>query len=404
MNILFVSLLDFGDISEHGLYTDLLREFVKNDHHMTIVSPVERRNQGETRLIQHDKCTILKVRIGNIQKTNYFEKGISILLFNYQILKALKKFKLKNNYDLILYSTPPITIVETINKLKKETGAKTFLMLKDIWPQEIVDLGIISKKNPLYWFLNLCEKQLYRISDWIGCSSPANISYVLSHNNYINRDKVVRVNNSTDPQVPLQSFEERKAIRQKLGIPNDRILFFYGGNLGKPQDIPFIVKCLSMQTQCQDRFFLICGQGTEYEELSAFFENEHPQNMLLLSYLPKDEYDQLVKASDVGIVFLNHRFSVPNCPSRFYTYMEYAKPVLACTDCATDINRDIADGDFGWWCESTDPRKFVHLADTVCELGYESIKEMGIRSRKYLERYYTVDKDYQRIIECITGK
>ena len=58
MNILFVSLLDFDDISEHGLYTDLLREFVNNGHNITIISPIERRNEGETRLIRHEKYTI----------------------------------------------------------------------------------------------------------------------------------------------------------------------------------------------------------------------------------------------------------------------------------------------------------------------------------------------------------
>ena len=79
MNVLFLTLLDFNSIDEHNIYTDLLREFVKHGHEVYVISPVERRKKQKTKLLRGEKATILKLRIGNTQKTNIIEKGISTI-------------------------------------------------------------------------------------------------------------------------------------------------------------------------------------------------------------------------------------------------------------------------------------------------------------------------------------
>ena len=88
-------------------------------------------------------------------------------------------------FDLILYSTPPITFYKAIEYVKKRDGAKTYLLLKDIFPQNAVDLGMMSKtglKGLIYKYFRKKEKKLYAISDKIGCMSQANVDYVLKHN------------------------------------------------------------------------------------------------------------------------------------------------------------------------------------------------------------------------------
>ena len=401
MNILFISLLKIDSIEEHGLYNDLLREFANNSHKITVVSPVERRTGRKTEYRSEGQVSFLNVRIGNIQKTNYIEKGISTLMLGSQLQRAIGKYCKNEKFDLILYATPPITICGLVSKIKKKTKAKTFLMLKDIWPQEMVDLGIITTKSPLYAYFRGMEKKLYRVSDFIGCTSPANISYLVEHNPEVDRSKIVQVNNSVDISYPIEQSADRNVMCEKYGLDPDAKIFFYGGNLGQPQGIDHIIDCLKKQVGKKDRFFAICGGGTGYKLLERFFGEYSPNNMKLIPYLPKKEYDSLVAVSDVGLVFLNHRFTVPNCPSRLYTYMEYGKPAFACTDSATDIKDDIQKGEFGWWCESSSVEAFEDIVDSICECDSETLKEYGKRGRKYLEENFAVTKDYETIIECI---
>ena len=92
MNILFLTLLDFNSIDERNIYTDLLREFYKNGHSVHVISPVEKRKNQETKLLKADKATILKLKIGNTQKTNIIEKGISTISIEPQFIAGIKKY------------------------------------------------------------------------------------------------------------------------------------------------------------------------------------------------------------------------------------------------------------------------------------------------------------------------
>ena len=147
MNVLFLTLLDFDSLDERNIYTDLLREFAKHGHDLYVISPVEKRKNQETKVLKTDKATILKLKIGNTQKTNLIEKGISTLSIEPQFIAGIKKYFSAIKFDLVIYSTPPITFCNAIEFVKKRDGAKTYLLLKDIFPQNAVDIGLMSKKG-----------------------------------------------------------------------------------------------------------------------------------------------------------------------------------------------------------------------------------------------------------------
>ena len=90
MNILFLTMVSINSINERGIYTDLLRQFVKNKDNVFIVSPVERKYKQQTTFIKNDNITLLKVKTFNIQKTNIIEKGIGILAIEHQYLNVLE--------------------------------------------------------------------------------------------------------------------------------------------------------------------------------------------------------------------------------------------------------------------------------------------------------------------------
>ena len=127
MNILFLTLLDFSSLNEHNIYTDLLREFAKHNHKVYIISPIERRKKQESQLIETDEVVILKLKIGNIQKTNILEKGFSTLSIEPLFIAGIKKYFLQVKFDLVIYSTPPITFCNAIQFVKKRDGARACL-------------------------------------------------------------------------------------------------------------------------------------------------------------------------------------------------------------------------------------------------------------------------------------
>ncbi|WP_274941082.1 glycosyltransferase family 4 protein [Chordicoccus furentiruminis] len=397
MNILFLSLGRYWSINESEGYTDLLREFIRHGDKIYILSPTERREGKETQLIEEENSVILKVKTGNIQKTNFIEKGISTVMIESQFLKAIKKYFSDVKFDLVLYPTPPITFVKVVEYVKKHDRAKTYLLLKDIFPQNAVDIGIMSTtgiKGLLYKYFRRKEKKLYQISDTIGCMSPANVQYVLDHNHEVEKSKVEVCPNVIEIVDKSIDGKTREKIRNKYGIPIDKKVFVYGGNLGRPQGIDFLIECIKSQKDNKNAFFFIVGDGTDYGKLEEFYNSSPQDNFKFMKRLPKEDYDTVVAASDVGLIFLDNRFTIPNFPSRLLGYMQAKLPVLACTDPNTDIGKVIVDGGFGWWCESNNIEAFGQLVTVAINADTSRLGEIGY---EYLQDNYTVERGYEII-------
>lgn len=407
MNILFLTLLDFESINEKNIYTDLLREFVKHEHSVYIISPVEKRKGEYTHIVREKNSVILKLKIGNIQKTNLLEKGVSTLNIESQFIAGIKKFFKREKFDLVLYSTPPITFCRAVKYVKKRDGAKTYLLLKDIFPQNAVDIGMLRKtgvKGLLYRYFRAKERKLYKVSDTIGCMSKANMRYVLKYNPEIDSSKVEICPNSIEVIDMSIGEEERKDVRRRYHIPEDRVVFVYGGNLGKPQDINFMLKCLHSQRRNKNLFFLIIGSGTEYGRIEHYIQRYRPENIVLYQWIPKEDYDKLVAACNVGLIFLDHRFTIPNFPSRLLSYMSAKLPVLAVTDRATDLGEIVVNSGFGWWCESRDVDDFRRIVKDVFRYIQICNNEKGERGFRYLCEKYSVKDSYKLIGQKIWEK
>ena len=397
MNVIFVTISRITGIANRGIYADLMRKFRDEGHQVHIVTSSERRFGESTSLKEVDGVKILNVRILNIQKTNVVEKGISTLLVERQYQKAIKKYFADVSFDLILYSTPPITFNNVVRYLKRHNPkAISYLLLKDIFPQNAVDLGMFSKQSPFYWFFRRKETTLYKNSDFIGCMSPANVEYLKRHNPDINPETVEIAPNSIEI-LPCKAVD-KGAVRAKYGLPADKPLLIYGGNLGKPQGIPFMVECLKANSHRSDCHFIIVGNGTEYRRVESWVSEDRPSNVTLMQRLPKEDYDLLVSACDVGLIFLDHRFTIPNYPSRLLPYLEYGMPVIACTDVNTDIGRIAEANGYGLACESTKTEDFTRCLDRVVKMGADGLREMGMRGRAYLESHHDVSVTYRAVM------
>lgn len=400
MKVLFLTMVKINSFNERGIYTDLLRKFCKEGHEVFVVCPIERREKRLTHLLNEDGSTILNVKTLNLQKTNVIEKGLGVLSIEFQYLSAIKKYYKNEKFDLILYSTPPITFSKVINYIKKRDGAYSYLLLKDIFPQNAVDMKMIKKDSLLHKVFVRKEKKLYSLSDAIGCMSPANVDFILTHNPEIESSKVEVNPNSIEPNIFDYSEEQKKEIRSKYGVPIDKKVLVYGGNLGKPQGLDFLLKTIE-ESSHKNAFFLIIGDGTEYNKIDSWFKKYKPINAKLLKRLPKEDYDTLLASCDVGLIYLHPDFSIPNFPSRLLSYLEMKMPVIAATDCNTDIGDIIETVNCGFKVLSGDINK---MNQVIAELmDKNKLEIMGKHAWSLLQSKYIVDYSYHSIINRINN-
>lgn len=405
MNILFLTMASgLRNVSASDIYTDLMRKFRDEGHEVYIIYPNERRTGLPTAIEVNNGVHCLGVRTLNVTKTSIIEKGVGQLLLEDLFMRAMNKYFSNVRFDLILYSTPPITFNKVIKAAKRRNPeAMTYLLLKDIFPQNAVDLGMMTKtgvKGMLYKMFRKKEKELYRISDYIGCMSPANVRFVLEHNPEVKAEKVEIAPNSYDvpsgdEETKSQRDEETKSIREKYGLPTDKPIFIYGGNMGKPQGIPFLVECMRVVKDREDCHFVIVGDGTEYPKLEAFVNECRPKAVSVFRILPKEDYDRLADACDVGLIFLDYRFTIPNYPSRLLPYLMSRKPIIACTDPNCDTGALAEQNGYGFYCPSNSVEAFVK---TIVRMLASDIRQMGENGYQFFLDNYTTEHTFKAIM------
>lgn len=403
MNVLFLTLSDLENINERGIYSDFLRELSKREINIYVVFPRQKRENLPTALTKDGNITFLKVRTGNITKTKSFiEKGISTIRLESQYLRAIRYYFKDIHFDMVIYSTPPINFSKIIKHYRKTQNSITYLILKDIFPQNAVDIGLLKKNSILYKIFRKKEINLYKNSDYIGCMSRKNVEYILRHNNFIEKEKVEIFPNAIEPISRREKAEKNKEILKKYNIPEGATLFIYGGNLGKPQGIDFLLDVIDNFAYVTNGYLLIVGSGTEFGRIKNHIEKINSKCVGIIEALPKNEYDELIACAEVGLIFLDHRFTIPNFPSRLTSYMENSLPILAATDANTDIKDVLLESGSGFWCESTDVKEFIKYAQML-SADKDLRERMGLQARLYLEQNYDIKDAVKVLLRHIKG-
>lgn len=387
MKVLYISISFPKENEGDNLYTDLAEEISKNNE-ITVVVAEESKNIKESQLLRERGFDVLRVKTGNMFNVNVFEKAISYITIQGRLKSAINRFLNDKEYDLIIFTAPPVTLGSVIKYAMKKYNAKSYLMQKDIFPQNALDIGMMKKTNPAYWYFKFKEKKIYKIASKIGCMSQRNIEYLYENNKYLPKEKLELFPNT----IKVKNIEKNSEnnIRAKYNIPNDSIIAIYGGNFGKPQGIDFITKVVDEYKNNKKITFIFSGKGTEKNKLYNHIKENKITNAITLDYIPKQEYNDILKETDIGLVFLDYRFKIPNIPSRTLSYLEYSIPIMAATDKNTDYREIIENNKFGLWSESNNISEFKEKFDMLIN-DSEMRESFGKSGRTYLEREWTVE-------------
>ena len=178
MKILYISTVFPRPECSSTIYTDLAEALAEKGHDVVVVAAEEKKKYQSGGIQEERGCKVLRARIGNMYDVGLIEKGISVISLAFYMKKTIKKELSKETFDLILFEAPPATLVGVVSYAKKMFKAPAYLMMKDIFPQNAIDIGLI-KRGIIYYYFRLKEKQLYKQADMIGCMSEGNRQYIM---------------------------------------------------------------------------------------------------------------------------------------------------------------------------------------------------------------------------------
>lgn len=390
MNILYIASIFPTPKEGENLYTDLASELVENGHRVTVIVSEEKRKIDDTKVCMERNFNVIRVRTGNLYEIGSVEKAISFITLQSKMKNAINKYLSDEKFDMIVFMSPPVTMYGVVNFAMKKYNCFSYLMQKDIFPQNAVDLKIMTKYNPAYWYFRHKERELYKISTVIGCMSEKNKEYLLNHNKYLDCEKLQIFPNTTKLNREEEYIDDARQIKRRYSIPENRVIITYGGNFGKPQGIDFLIQILDVYKDNENVEFLLVGKGTEKEKLYRYIKEKNIENAKLINFLNSEEFSKILKISDIGLVLLDYRFTIPNIPSKTLTYFKNRVPIMAATDNNTDFKQMLEDSGAGLWCESNDIYSFKEKLDFLIA-NKKVRKEMGENGRLFLEKNLTTE-------------
>jgi glycosyltransferase involved in cell wall biosynthesis len=390
MNVLLLSVA-FPDLVEGAnLYGDLAIELAARGHAMHVATLLERRKGAETRLERQRGVDVLRVASGDLFNVGFARKGLTMLALEGDFRRAIRRTWPSKRFDLVLYPTPPVTFVGLVEELKRQQGAATYLILRDIFPQNAVDVGVMGKGLAYHYFRRV-ERRLYAVSDRIGCMSPANADWVVRDG--VPRAKVGLLPNWRRLREPPPGGRD---LRREWGLEG-KFLAGFGGVIGVAQELEFL---LDLAHDCRDRqdvAFVVAGEGNRKAALLEKAARLRLPNVRIEDRVSSDDFARLLRQADAGLVNLDRRFTIPNYPSKVLDYMEARIPVLAALDGATDFGAMLDASGAGLWSLTGDLPAYRRNLDRLAG-DPELRRQMGVRGRAYLEAHFTVERAVDTIL------
>ncbi len=396
MKVIFLALAFPKMDKSKYLYTQLVSQFHENGHEITVVAPMY--DEVTSGLQIEEGIKVIRVKTMKLFGVGLIKKGIANVLLPYQYKKALKENNIDLDFDLIITPTPPITLYGVASWLKKKSKGKIYLILRDIFPQNAVDLGMLKKGNLIHTYFSRKERMLYAKSDAIGCMSQGNIDFIKEHNPEVSHSKLHLLPNWGDV-LPLAPEEEITQLRKKENIENKFVIIF-GGNIGLPQKLENIVDLAIACKDQKDILFLIMGSGNERHNLENLIESKDVKNLWLRDGLPQKDYMKWVQMADLGLISLSEKFTIPNIPSKSLSYYNTRTPILASIDRNTDFGAILDTLEVGVWAEAGQTEKLKSKLMQLLNNPKLRLK-MGENGYQYMKEELSSQKAYLTIIDKI---
>lgn len=383
-----------------NIYKDLMDEFFDNGHEVFVLTTLERRFGKKSLFYTDNGIKVHRVACGNITETGYVEKIVSLLLLNRLFISTDNRHFDNVFFDIILISTPSITLSSVAYKLKKRHKAFLYLLLKDMWPQGAVDAGVLKKNWPIWRFFRYHEKKMYKTADKIGCMSRAAIQFLLTNNPDVESRKVEVCPNSLREN--QHQHLDKKPLLNRYNIPSNKLLIIYGGNISLSHGFDFLLECID-HVKTNNVHFVIVGSGTHFNKVKITINEKNLDNITLLKRLPYTDYRKLLACADFGIVLLNRQYTVPQFPSKAIDYLRLGKPVLSITNNNADIGSIIENNRAGFAITSYKKKDFAEIIEKIIS-NPEVINQASHKAKDLFKREYTTRVCYNRIMNSYKYK
>lgn len=340
---------------------DLSRELVRQGHQVTVMLPCVEQSEA-WRIEEMDGVQVLRLKAPATKDIGYIRRTLNEFLMPFFMKANLLKSPLANKkWHGVVWYAPSIFHAPFASFLKKKSHCKAYLIIRDIFPEWAVDMGLMKRGGLPHRVFQLIARYQYSVADTIGVQTPGNMKYFESW----------AANTSKKLEVLQNWLGEPANVTCTICLDETHLagrkIFVYAGNMGVAQGMDIVLDLAEKMQTRTDVGFVFVGRGSEAARLQQKSKILGLNNTLFFDEIHPDEIPDLYSQCNVGIVALHPKHNSHNIPGKFITYMQSGLPVLANVNTGNDLAQIIRDERVGEVCESNQVSELHALAEQLCK-------------------------------------
>lgn len=377
------------------MFHELALQLKNNGHQVTVITPASRQSSS---LVEDDidGVQVWRFCTGEIKGANKIKRAINESLLSFNAWKAISRKVNKNTFDGIVYYSPSIFFGGVVRKIKQRCECPTYLVLRDLFPQWVIDSGMIASGTLIERYFRYFEKYSYEQADMIG---------VMSERNQQVFNKMLPLDYPTEVLRNWAALEPYKGksvdLRSKLNLEN-KIIYFYGGNIGHAQDMTNLLRLSKSMKPYTEAHFLFIGQGDEVDLINGLAEEWGLKNFSYLPSVSQEEFKAILSEVDIGLFSLSPSHTAHNFPGKLLGYMVQSLPILGSVNHGNDLMDLLHENGAGLISDNGDD---VRLLENAVKL-YKSEKvrrKVGAMGYELLKKEFSVSTIASTITEHLSS-
>lgn len=390
------------------LISDLCRDWELYGARVTVLTEFPSRGiDKQTRIEYLDKTEeyiaanlkIRRVGLKSAEGTNFILRGLRHLYQTYVLYR--NALKLETDVYFIVSSPPFLGIAGALLSKK----APTVYNLQDIFPDSLINTGKYTEKSMLVKICRKLEQFIYRNNTHILTISEDFKQILL--NRFVPNSKISLVYNWIDEKAVLPIERKDNQLFSRYGLDPEKFYLTYCGNIGYSQNLEMIVDiAYELGKEIADMEFLFIGDGGWKSTLESYIKGKGVRNVRMLPFQPYEDISHVMSLGDASLVCSKKNVGSSSFPSKTWSIMSAARPVIASFDLNSELCTIINKANAGLFSDAEDKKG---LKENILKLYYDRQKavSLGQNGRMYIKNNLTrktATKQYFDVLSEIAQK
>ncbi len=379
------------------MFHELAVYLQQQGHQVTVITP--EFNQTSTLVCDElDGVTVWRFKSGEIKGVGVVKRAVNESLLSLRAWLAVTANVDKDSFDGVVYYSPSIFFGGLVRWLCQRCQCPAYLVLRDLFPRWAIDAGMIGEQSLITRYFRFFEHFSYRQAKMIGLMSDNNIMVFKEEGNHYPTE-VLRNWAALTPVIQLPS--DYVPLRQRLKL-QDKVIFFYGGNIGYAQDMANLIRLTKAMSQYPKAHFLYVGQGDEVALINQLATKWQLNNFTYLPSVDQAEFKLLLAEVDVGLFSLSAEHTSHNFPGKLLGYMVQQIPILGSVNEGNDLMELVNNHGAGIIRVNGDDAALFSAAEKLLiDASYR--KQLGQQANALLQREFSVAAAADVILKSLTS-